>query len=76
MVQAHNERYMMKIKTFKKAHVTWEVLMPSGFIEVKVRCDNGYFDKVRCDTREAARDYWQSFCAIAKTVSSSRTLKA
>ena len=65
----------MKIKAFKKAYVTWEVLMPSGFIEVRLRCDNGYFDKVRCDTREAAREYWAAFCAIAKTVSSSRTLK-
>lgn len=65
----------MKIKMFKKAHVTWDVLMPSGFIEVKVRCDNGYFDKVRCDTREAAREYWKAFCTIAKTVSSTRTMK-
>jgi hypothetical protein len=66
----------MKIKMFKKGYVTWEVLMPSGMIEVRVRCDNGYFDKMRCDTRESARDYWKSFCAIAKTVSSTRTLKA
>jgi len=66
----------MKIKMFKKGYVTWEILMPSGMIEVKVRCENGYFDKVRCDTREAARDYWKSFCAIAKTISNTRTLKA
>jgi hypothetical protein len=66
----------MKIKTYKKAYVTWDVLTPSGMIEVKVRCDNGYLDKVRCDSRDAAREYWKSFCAIAKTVSSSRTLKA
>lgn len=66
----------MKIKMFKKGYVTWEVLMPSGMIEVRVRCENGYFDKVRCDTRETARDYWKSFCAIAKTISNTRTLKA
>ena len=66
----------MKIKMFKKGYVTWEVLMPSGMIEVRLRCDNGYFDKMRCDTREAARDYWKSFCAIAKTVSNTRTTKA
>jgi len=75
-VQAQNWRDTMKIKMFKKGYVTWEVLMPSGMIEVRVRCDNGYFDKMRCDTREAARGYWKSFCAIAKTVSSTRTLKA
>lgn len=66
----------MKIKTFKKAYVTWEVLMPSGMIEVRVRGDNGYFDKVRCDNREAAREYWKTFCAIAKAVSSTRTIGA
>jgi hypothetical protein len=66
----------MKIKTFKKASVTWEVLMPSGMIEVKVRGDNGYFDKVRCDSREDARAYWKSFCNIAKVLSNSQTLGA
>ena len=50
--------------------------MPSGMIEVRVRGDNGYFDKVRCDSREAARDYWKTFCAIAKVLSSSRTIGA
>lgn len=58
----------MKIKTFKRGYVTWEVLLPSGYIAVKVRCDNGYTDTVRCDTREAARNYWRTFCLIAKNV--------
>lgn len=56
----------MKIKTYKNGYATWDVVMPSGMIEVRVRCNNGFTDRIRCDDRRMAREYWRAFCLIAK----------
>ena len=55
-----------RIKPFKRGHVVMEKLWPSGMWQVKCYIGTELHDKVRCDTRAAASEYFRAFCKIAK----------
>jgi len=59
-----------KIKMYKSgASVIQDVPAYNGMITVKLYApDDSLLDKVRVDTRSAARDYFRAFCAIAKNL--------
>ena len=59
----------MKIKTFKNgAYVTQEEpSFPSGMITVTLKAANGNIvDRMRCDTKTQAREYFKAFSKLAK----------
>ena len=42
--------------------------LPSGLYLANVRRANGELhDKIRCDDKQSAADYYRAFCAIART---------
>lgn len=60
----------MKIKEFKNgAYVTSERNPVNGFTTVKLVGVSGQtLDKVSCNTSDYARDYFKSFCKVAKNL--------
>lgn len=60
----------MKIKEYKNgAYVVLEKLFPSGMYCIVLRDPQGELkDKIRCDDYPMARDYFKSFCKIARSM--------
>jgi len=61
----------MKIKDFKNGAsvIQDDPSTPSGMILVYVRNPQGEIhDKIRCENRTMAREYFNAFCAIAKNM--------
>jgi len=59
----------MKIKTFKNCAsvIQDDPSFPSGMTRVIAYDSAGnVIDKIRCDTRREANEYFRAFCAIAK----------
>lgn len=58
-----------KIKEFPSGASVYmsEPSFPTGMIGVVLRSPDGeVYDKVRCDTRKGAKEYFRAFCEIAK----------
>jgi len=59
----------MKIKTFKNGAcvIQDDPSFPSGMISVIARDAIGeVIDKIRCDGKREANEYFRAFCAVAK----------
>lgn len=60
----------MKTKTRQFGN-GWSAMLeklPSGLYLANVRRANGELhDKIRCDDKQSAADYYRAFCAIART---------
>lgn len=56
----------MKMKCYRNGHASIEKLLHNGMYLVQCYKGTELHDKVRCDTRRAALEYFRAFCAIAK----------
>lgn len=59
----------MKIKTFKNGAcvIQDDPGFPSGMISIIARDGGGnIIDKIRCDSKREANEYFRAFCAVAK----------
>ena len=55
-----------KLNIYPNGSVSMEQLFPSGMYLVQGYKGTELFDKVRCDDKKMAMDYFRSFCKIAK----------
>lgn len=55
-----------KLTIYKNGSVSLEQTFPSGMYVVVGYKGTEVFDKVRCDDKRTAMDYFRAFCKIAK----------
>jgi len=56
----------MQIANYRNGHATLEKIEHNGYYSVRVYVGSNLHDKVTCDTRRIALEYWRAFKAIAK----------